>query len=251
MYNGKNVDKMAMKYLYGIDGGKKSIDPISESSQKLDGFVLGSGQILPFRFTINSQVVHASLMHLKLRLATLKILSCNVENIVNTFLYSLIYSSVLQNVIVFIHMHPCFLEPLKIIHNHTKSSIPSNVFWGMEQTKTATLILKKKYEKLDRIKASYEEKQYKLTAGIRSGRRHTPCIVWEPDETPPAPPPAPRAASGRSGCAVRKINKRRIARSEGQDWPLVGDSLNTEGIHWQSFTGVQCVSRKLVTHTEQ
>lgn len=57
-----------------------------------------------------------------------------------------------------------------------------------------------------------EEKQSKLTVDIQSGRRHTPCTVWEPSETPPAPPPAPTAASGLSGCAVK---------SEGQKKPRV------------------------------
>lgn len=60
-------------------------------------------------------------------------------------------------------------------------------------------------------------KEEPLTADIRSGRRRTPCTVWEPDGTRPALPPARPAASGRSGCAVRTQGVRRSDGARGGD----------------------------------
>lgn len=61
-------------------------------------------------------------------------------------------------------------------------------------------------------KRSYfqKQKQCKLTVDIRFGRRRTPCTVGEPNETPPAPRPKPRAASGQLGCAAKSETRKSI-----------------------------------------
>ncbi len=46
-----------------------------------------------------------------------------------------------------------------------------------------------------------------LTGGSRSERWRSRCTAGEPDETPPLPPPALRAASARSGCAGREVTE--------------------------------------------